>query len=146
MLKLTHINITIATVAFIPCVLTLFFGDILYIGLWYYILVPVVGLGLGALFQANHYYLLGLTLAITTTFLTYMMININIREGLLALGHLFSLPGCAIGITVGAIFAKYLKQQISILLVGFFAALGGFFINQLIVCNSFMYCGILSVN
>ena len=103
-----------------------FWRYFIYWSLVLYILVPVVGLGLGALFQANHYYLLGLTLAITTTFLTYMMININIREGLLALGHLFSLPGCAIGITVGAIFAKHLKQQIFILIVRFFAAIGGF--------------------
>lgn len=67
-------------------------------------------------------------------------------EGLLALGHLFSLPGAVVGALIAAVL---LRRHASTgpafaLIIGFAGVVVGFFINQLLVCNTVMWCGPLS--
>ncbi len=66
-------------------------------------------------------------------------------EGLLALGHLTSLPGAAIGIVLALLVARRIQTPALILLAAFSGLLTGFFVNQLVVCNTVMWCGPLSL-
>ena len=78
-----------------------------------------------------------------------MSINWNATrpEGLLGLGHLFSLPGAFIGVLVTAIVArkKAATHPFVLFLFGFVGLLVGYFLNQLVVCNTVMWCGPLSL-
>ena len=50
-------------------------GDALYLGLWYYFVVPAVLLGLSAALRAKPLFLLGASLAISITLIVYMTVN-----------------------------------------------------------------------
>lgn len=128
-------------------IIVLFAGDLIYAGLWYYIAVPIAALALAAVFRVKPLFLFGTSIAIATTLLAYMAINFFSAhpEGLLVLGHLFSLPGAGVGIIFGAMFARGLQNPIIIFLLALLCLLGGFFINQLIICNTVMWCGSLSI-
>ena len=138
--------LAVAAALVLPTVVLLA-GDPLYAGLWYYLAVPAVALGIGAAFHAKPLFLLGTSLAVATTLLTYMSINWSAErpEGLLALGHLTSLPGAAIGIVLALLVARRIQTPALILLAAFSGLLTGFFVNQLVVCNTVMWCGPLSL-
>ena len=131
-------------ISLISIAIVLIFGDALYIGLWYYIVIPVVAFTLTFPFKTKELFLTGTSIAIQLTIIPYLYINITAERpgGLLGLGHLFSLPGLAVGIIVGSIYVKnkYKKPYI-MLSIGFVASLSGFLINQIIICNTLMYCG-----
>lgn len=124
-------------------------GDALYLGLWYYIAVPVVILGACAAFRPVPLFLFGAACAIAISMLALMSVNwLAVRpEGLLGLGHIFSLPGAFVAALGTAFFAK--KKQITRPFAAFLLGLGGYgggyFINQLVVCNTLMWCGSLSL-
>lgn len=137
-----------AMVAFIVAATVLTKGDALYIGLWYYILVPLTILGLCAAIRPQPFFLLGASVALSITFIAYLRINwgASYPDGLLGLGHLFSLPGALIGAVIAAIASKrhvFVGSFLAIV-VGFLGVSVGFFCNQLLVCNTFMWCGPLS--
>jgi hypothetical protein len=122
-------------------------GDPLFFGLWYYLIIPIVTIGTGMLMRAPPPYLTGASLAVAAAFLVYMMVNYTATqpEGLLGLGHLFSLPGGMIGHLLGVVLSK---RQAGLMTPLAFGILGwgiGFFVNQLVVCNTVMYCGPLSL-
>ena len=124
-------------------------GDALYLGLWYYIAVPVVVLGTCSLFRPAPLFLFGAAFAIAISMLALMSVNwLAARpEGLLGLGHIFSLPG-AFAVVLGIIFVakkKQITRPLSAFLLGFGGWGGGYFINQLAVCNTVMWCGFLSL-
>ena len=137
-------RILFACISLISIIIVLIFGDALYIGLWYYLAIPLVAFSLTLPFKPNQLFLTGISLAIQFTLITYLYINLSAErpEGLLGLGHLFSLPGLAAGIIAASIYVKdkYKKQHI-MLSIGFFGTASGFIINQLIICNTLMYCG-----
>jgi len=130
-------------------VLVLILGDAMYIGIWYYLVVPLISLIIAWAFKSPPFFQTGAVLGLSITFLIYLGINWNADhpEGLLGLGHLFSLPGAAIGLVVTAYLAK-IRHIIGSLIgfsLGFLGVLAGFFINQVVVCNTVMWCGLLSV-
>ena len=136
-------------VALAMVVLVIIKGDALYLGLWYYIAVPVVILGLCSAFRPAPLFLFGVASAIAVSMLALMSVNWRaVRpEGLLGLGHIFSLP-LALVIALGtAFFAR--KKQITRPFISFLLGLGGYgggyFINQLVLCNTVMWCGPLSL-
>jgi hypothetical protein len=137
-----------AAVALSLPVVVLLSGDPIYVGLWYYLVVPAVALGLAVAFRAKPLFHFGTSLAVATTLLAYMSINWSAArpEGLLALGHLFSLPGAGTGIALGVIFAKRFQHPLVVLFLGLLGPLSGFFINQLVVCNTVIWCGPLSMD
>jgi hypothetical protein len=102
---------------------------------------------LAAIFRVKPLFLFGASLAVATTLFVYMLINWSAArpEGLLALGHLFSLPGAYIGVMLGAILSKRVQLPVIILLSGLLGLLGGFLVNQLVVCNTGVWCGPLSM-
>lgn len=120
-------------------------GDALYIGLWYYFAVPIVIVGIGATLRTKPMFLFGTSLAIAITLIFYMSINWHTSrpEGLLGLGHLFSLPGAVMGVFIAATLLKRkATTSLSIAFIyGLIGLLTGFFVNQLIVCNTVLYCG-----
>lgn len=140
-------TLAIAVSLVLPTVVLLL-GDPIYAGLWYYLAVPAVALGLAACFRTKPLFLLGSSLAVAVTFAAYMSVNWRAArpEGLLALGHLFSLPGAAVGMLLGAVLARRLRHPAAILLSGMLGLLGGFFVNQLVVCNTVVWCGPLSMD
>ena len=87
--------------------------------------------------------------ATAISMLAVMSVNWNATrpEGLLGLGHLFSLPGAFIGVLVTAIVAKkkVATHPFVLFLFGFGGLLVGYFLNQLVVCNTVMWCGPLSL-
>ena len=124
--------------------IVLLYGDALYFGIWYYIAIPLVAFLLTLPLKPNKYFLTGISLAIQLTIITYLYINLSAErpEGLLGLGHLFSLPGLAAGIIASSIYIKNKhKKQYTMLSIGFIGAISGFIINQLIICNTLMHCG-----
>lgn len=135
------------SVSLIPAVAQLLFGDPLYVGTWYYLVVPTAAIAIGIMARAKPLFLLGTSLAVSVTLLVYAAVNLSLArpEGLLALGHLFSLPGAAVGTVIGAFLSRRLSRPISVLALGFAGTLVGFFLNQLVVCNTVMWCGALSL-
>ncbi|UWX04228.1 hypothetical protein H1235_02575 [Pseudoxanthomonas sp. NC8] len=123
-------------------------GDPVYVGLWYYLAVPAVALGLTALLRARPLFLSGASLAVAITLLAYMCINWRAArpDGLVALGHLFSLPGAAVGLLLAAVPVRRARHPLAALLLGLGGLLGGFLANQLVVCNTVMWCGPFSMD
>jgi hypothetical protein len=136
-------------VALAMLVLVIIKGDALYLGLWYYIAVPVVVLGTCAAFRPAPLFLFGAAFAIAISMLALMSVNWRAAspEGLLGLGHIFSLPGAFV-VVLGTAFVARKKQMVrpfAAFLLGLGGCGGGYFINQLVVCNTVMWCGSLSL-
>ena len=132
-----------AAISLIPVVSMLVFGNMLFVGLWYYLLVPAATLTLAIVMRAKPLFLSGASLAIAVTLLTYMYINWSSTrpEGLLVLGHLFSLPGAAVGMALAIFLGFRLKHPALLLVIGIGGTACGFLANQLLVCNSLLWCG-----
>ena len=139
-----------AIIGLLVVIIVLVKGDALYMGLWYYFLVPVVIVGIGAALRAKPMFIFGTSLAIAITLISYMSINwcASRPDGLLGLGHLFSLPGAVVGVIIAAILLK--RRTTTSLFVAFLfgliGLLSGFFVNHLIICNTVLYCGQLSLS
>lgn len=130
-------------------ILVLGIGDGMYIGLWYYFTVPFVFLGLSAAFKLTSSFYTGVSMAIAMSFIIYLGMNWTAErpEGLLGLGHIFSLPGAFLMAMITAFLLKRKNNRVPAhnLILGFFSFTIGFFINQIFLCNSLMYCGVLSL-
>lgn len=135
------IGIIVATI-----ILVLIVGDLMYIGIWYYLAIPIAAFMVTAFFKPSSFYLSGIGLAIFTTYIPYYWYNLTVTnpDALLGLGHVFSLPGLFIGFIFTAAYLKNKNQSIYFTAVfGYSISLMGYTINQLIICNSLMYCGSL---
>jgi hypothetical protein len=144
------IDILLATaVSLVLVFLVLIKGDPLYLGAWYYFVVPLVILGSCFALRVPPLFLFGASLAIAITLLAVMSVNWRAArpEGLLGLGHLFSMPGAFAGALFTAVFIKRIDKihLASAFGFGFVSLLAGYFINQLVVCNTVMWCGPLSL-
>ena len=133
----------LALTGLFSCVV-LVLGDHLYLGIWYYLAVPLTALGLGLLCRCPPWFLTGTTIGALLTLAVYALINAQRAEGLLALGHLFSLPGAAAGIVLGAALSRRWPGPSTAFALGLGGLLLGFAANQLVVCNTLMWCGPLS--
>ena len=138
-----------AVVAFTVVLIVIVKGDALYLGLWYYFVVPVILLGPCTALRAKPLFLFGASLALSITLIFYMAVNWRAArpEGLLGLGHVSSLPGALLGAIIAAVLLRrYVSaSQVFALLAGFAGFIVGFFINQLLICNTVMWCGPLSL-
>ena len=124
-------------------------GDALYLGTWYYFTVPAIILSLCAIIKPAPLFLTGASLGIAITILCVMSVNWNASrpEGLLGLGHIFSLPGAIIGVLLAAKKARgqFIQLPYTSLSMGLGGILIGYLINQTIICNTVMWCGPLSL-
>jgi hypothetical protein len=124
-------------------------ADPFYSGAWYLLGVPVAALLPGLILLAPALFLTGTTAAAIASLLIYMKVMFSLArpEGLLVLGHLFSMPGLLPGTGVSAWLLKYrVKASLPWLVAGiaFLGAVIGFMIAQTILCSTLMYCGALS--
>lgn len=124
-------------------------ADPLCAGSWYLLSVPMATLLPGLILRAPALFLTGTTAAAIASLLIYMKIMVSLArpEGLLVLGHLFSMPGMLVGTGVSAWLLRYrVKASLSWLVAGiaFLGAAIGFMIAQMILCSTLMYCGALS--
>lgn len=150
----TNMNPTLRTDAFITAMtiaiimtITLTKGDVLFIGHWYYASVFLGIFILPALAKAKPLFISGAILAATLTFGFYIRANWapSATNDLLVLGHVFSLPGAAIGLLLTGIISRFSKHN-QPALAFITGALGfgvGFLINQLLLCSTVLYCGAL---
>lgn len=123
-----------------------FVGDPLYIGLWYYLAIPCIAYLLSLPFRPKQYFLTGIIFAIVLTYIPYFAYNLIAErpDGLIGLGHLFSLFGLGLGIIVaGFIVKNRAPSSKTTFTLAFSISLLGFLINQVTVCNTVMYCGAL---
>jgi len=137
-------RILFISISLISIFTVLIIGDVLYIGLWYYIAIPFVAYLLTLPFKPKQYFLTGVSLVILLTYIPYFYHNLFAArpEGLLGLGHFFSLPGLAVGILLAGLYLKKKSlSSISLFTIGFIVTLLGFLTNQLIVCKTVIYCG-----
>lgn len=82
-------------------------GDYLYIGLWYYLLLPALLIGANYLFKTTAYVCSGMALALQLSFFMFFYWQHQINQGLLGLIHLcFLLPGAATSSIAGFILLK----------------------------------------
>jgi predicted membrane protein len=142
----TDAIITAMAIAFVIAI-TLIKGDVLFIEHWYYASVFLGVFILSALVKAKPLFISGAILAAGLTFGVYIQANWvpSATNDLLVLGHLFSLPGAAIGLLITGIISRFSKHYKPALA---FAAgtLGfgvGFLMNQAFLCNTVLYCGAL---
>ncbi|WP_233080872.1 hypothetical protein [Rheinheimera soli] len=142
------LKLFMASIVLMLCVVLLF-GDAMFVGLWYYVAVPVAAALLVWPFKPRPLFLFGVSIGLDITFAVYLCINYfsNQPEGLLGLGHLFSLPGAALGLIICAFLMRrgFGTTIWAALLLGIVGTLLGFIINQLVVCNTVMWCGPLTV-
>jgi hypothetical protein len=122
-------------------------GDPIFIGLWYYLLL-LGGIWVVAFVtHVKEYFRTGATLALCASLLIYIVANATKTrpDGLLGLGHLFSIPGAYIGLLLAAVLAKRIDSISSLrwLTLGLIGFGVGFGINQAIVCKTLIYCGAL---
>ncbi|MCE0555587.1 hypothetical protein [Motilimonas sp. E26] len=119
-------------------------GDFLHLSIVYYLFVPVVAYLLSLPFKPKAFYLSGIGLTILLSYVPYIFYykaGKNI-EGLMGLGHLFSLFGLGLGIILAGFYIKGKKNKpVVLFMISLVFSLSGFLLNQLIVCNTVLYCG-----
>ena len=125
----------------------LIFGDPMYMGLWYYVFSWVALVALVQITKAPPLFATGAAVALAMSFLLYWVWQASLQhpEGMLGLGHLFSLPGLGIAAVIASLLAR--RRHISpwaAFVVGLLACSAGFAIAQLLACRSVLYCGSLS--
>jgi hypothetical protein len=82
-------------------------GDYLYIGLWYYLLLPALIIGVNYFFKTATNVCTGMALALQLSFFLFFYWQQQINQGLLGLIHLcFLLPGAVISSITGLILLK----------------------------------------
>jgi hypothetical protein len=110
-------------------------GDPLYVGLWYYLVIPAFVVGWGVLLDAPPPYVAGASLAVAVSLFAYMSYNWFAArpEGLLGLGHLMSLPGGVIGYFAAMRLARRSSRAQIILALGCLGWGVGFLINHFLL-------------
>lgn len=145
-----RLDITLAAVIVLSVIsIVMIKGDALHLGLWYYFAVPLAFLSISAALRTKPLFNFGISLALAITLVSYLVVNWRASrpEGLLGLGHIFSLPGAVVGLFISAavLKSKVPAGPFAAFVIGVSGLLGGFFINQLLLCNTVMWCGSLSL-
>lgn len=125
-------------------------ADPLYTGQGYLIAVFAVTLVPGLILRAPALFLSGTTVTAIASLLVYMKImsSLDRIEGMLALGHMLSVPGMLVGAGGSAWLLRYrVKTRLPWMVagIGVLGAALGFMVAQMVVCNTMMYCGVLSL-
>lgn len=114
-------------------ILILIFGDSLYIGIWYYFLIPLIFIASSSYFKLKSSFYAGVSLAICISFLFYLSINWNAinTESQLVVLHLLGLPGSF----VLMMLSPLLVNKINHFILGFFSFIFGFILSEFIFCT-----------
>lgn len=113
-------------------ILVLIFGDALYIGIWYYLLIPLIFIGSSSYLKLEPSFYVGVSLAIAISFLFYLSVNWNTAtENQLVVLHLLGLPGAFIMVMLSSL----LVNKINHFILGFFSFILGFSLSEFIFCT-----------
>jgi hypothetical protein len=121
-------------------------GEYFFMNFAFYWIPQIVVVGILVPFSSRPAVVSGAAIILSVYLVVYgiwLTLTKTDDAGLAWLGYLFSLPGGAIGAEVGANFIKKNNFQRA-MVVGAFAAASttfGLVANQLIICNTVMYCG-----
>ena len=113
----------------VPVILVLIFGDSMYVGLWYYILIPIAAWIIVTPLQPNSSFFSGMGVAIALSYMPFLISNwiSDMPHGFILFWHLFSLPGIVVGALVGAYFCNYPNEKGEVIfLKGFGSIVVGF--------------------
>ncbi len=124
-------------ISLIVPILIFILGDGMYIGLWYYLLIPLVIIGLHYLiFKQHSSFYSGVALGISLSFIMFLSLNWFSPyrpDGMIGLIHLlFALPGMILSIFIFGIYSRskrssiILSTKIKSFLSGLFVILFGF--------------------
>ncbi|WP_163940537.1 hypothetical protein [Pseudomonas brassicae] len=116
---------------------------------WYLAALPVAVLLLGMLLRMPGLFVTGCTVASLAALLGYLIATSGHggQAVFLWLGYIFSAPGMLVGIVVAAWLLKRRARTAGAWRVagtGLLGAGAGFMLPQMIVCNTQLYCGVLS--
>lgn len=108
--------------------LVLVYGDALYIGLWYYLVIPACALGLGLWLCRRPGYLAGVAIALALEYLIYLQYNwfaTERREGMIGIVHLYSMPGVLLGMVfIARVFEQWApRSAFAVMLLSCFSVL-----------------------
>lgn len=104
-------------------------GDSLYIGSWYYWLLPLLVIAANYFCKSKAFMCSGMAAALQLSYLVFFYWQSHANEGLLSLIHLcFLLPFAVIGCTVALILAHKSKSLAG--LEGFIYGFGGFAVGS----------------
>jgi len=124
-------------------------GDALYLGVYYYLVSFAILATIFYLAKAKPAFSFAISFIYVSSVIIYMTFNwfTDKPEGLLGLGHTFSMPGFVVGLILSLIYIKRSKQEsnINVFFIGALTTTIGFLINQLIICNTFFDCGAFSL-
>ena len=68
-------------ISLIMPIVALFIGDALYVGIWYYLVLPTIFIIISLLFRIKKYFLSGISFALFLTYFIYFIINIRSHDG-----------------------------------------------------------------
>ncbi|OEC59404.1 MULTISPECIES: hypothetical protein [Pseudomonadaceae] len=109
-------------------------GDVLFIGLWYYLAVIGGAFVSAVLANPRPFFAGGAVLAAGLSLALYVWLNWhpNARSGLLGIAHLLSLPGAAVGVVALGVVSRRRKwrRESRLFSAGFLGFFLGFVVNQ----------------
>jgi hypothetical protein len=123
-------------------------GDSLHTAYLYPVIAPIVALEICSWRKPRSFYLSGVALVIYLTLFGYLSFNWFSAnpEGFLVVGHFLSLPGLVIGAIALSLRDRPTNGPAASLLLGATGSSIGFLLAQGVVCNTVMYCGVLSLS
>lgn len=117
-------------------------GDWMYVGWYYYLIVPLGFCIFATICRVKPLFLSGTASIMVVLFVPYILINLSkYTDEFTGLGHFVSLPGAAIGLIIAIIITWRSQNPIKLFFSPVIWIGLGFFINQMIVCNTLMWCG-----
>lgn len=130
--------------------LVITYGDYLYAGLWYYLVIPLVAWLIAIIFCSRTGFLSGLAIALALEYILFLQVNwrADHQEGLVGLVHLFSLPGVLLGVIYSSrlLEKKPRKSWLAVLFISCASVLAGFTLMQIFFyLFSYLYVGFWSL-
>jgi len=120
-----------------------------HFGAWYYVASPAVILLICAILWRTGLFFIGALVAYAASIAPYLIYywTASRPEGLVILGHVLSMPGGAISLLLFAIGVRTYKLSGPLLTFALgFAGFGtGYLLVQIIICNTVLFCGPLSL-
>jgi len=129
---LIAISLSVPLIGFV-----IIFGDPLFIGIWYYIVLPFFIVGFCERFRPAPLFASGTALSIAISLYLIMQLNLSASriDGMVGLIHFFSMPAGFVGAGVAAFFMekKKIENPAQGLLMGVAGYGAGFFVARFIL-------------
>ncbi|MFJ4373325.1 hypothetical protein ACIP1T_11955 [Pseudomonas japonica] len=119
--------------AIVPLII-LIYGDYLYIGIWYYLVIPLAAWLIAIWLGSRTGFMSGLAIALALEYILFLQFNWRAehQEGMVGIVHFFSLPGAVLGMVSCAYLLKRISTSswLVVLLLSCVSVLIGFTLAQ----------------